>query len=669
MEATSRKTENPARVLSVNTSVETLVQTLQTAAEKKFLTDTSVENTTEFLRTRNLPTWAIASISELVQNEQWEELNNRFYKSLTFGTAGIRGRTVGTVSTKVEKQGATYIRAAVGSACMNDFNVIAVTLALFKYCEKTLRANGRFPTNPRLVIAYDSRHFSEHFCELTASVWSACGGEVYCFDSPRSTPQLSFSVRWLGATAGVMITASHNPFYDNGYKVYGSDGAQIDEAQATAVTRELQTVALIDTLPYLDLLYTENVFYLSQKADDAYLSTCRDVLINPRQFRDRKETRIVYTPLHGTGSVCILSLLKEFSWKPHLVAEQLPMDGAFPTVASPNPDNRETLALALRDAERIDADAVIATDPDGDRMSMMMKDADGRWQLLNGNTIAILLAEYRYTHVAKDQPTERLAILKSYVTTPLLNAFAEKNNLKCVETHTGFKWIGAKLKKYEEQAKEALFRDEGLCLDYKNCTYEARRRLLGQHSSVLLLGAEESCGFLANDAVRDKDANAATLMACELVAYLKSENLTFTEYLDRIYRKYGYFHEDLLSFTFEGAAGLEKIKTLMHSYRQCPPKVFGNAPVIEIIDFLNTEKMKDADGDAVPPSNFMKFRLGNDCTVAVRPSGTEPKIKFYLFGEGKVGEGDDLSRIKRAVAERLNTLKEVLKNDVSGRTK
>ena len=669
MEATSRKTENPPQVLSVNSSVETLVQELQTAAEKRLLTDATLENATEFLCTRNLPTWAIASVSELVQNEQWEELNNRFYKSLTFGTAGIRGRTVGIIPTKVEKQGSTYVRAAVGSACMNDFNVIAVTLALFKYCEKTLRANGEFPANPRLVIAYDSRYFSEHFCALTASVWSACGGEVYCFNSPRSTPQLSFSVRWLGATAGVMITASHNPFYDNGYKVYGSDGAQIDEAQAAAVTRELQSVALIDTLPYTEILYTENVFYLSQKADDAYVSTCRDVLINPRLFRERKETRIVYTPLHGTGSVCVLPLLKGFEWEPHVVEEQLPADGAFPTVASPNPDNRETLALALRDAERTHADAVIATDPDGDRMSMMMKDTDGRWQLLNGNTIAILLAEYRYTHLAKDLPTERLAILKSYVTTPLLNAFAEKNNLKCVETHTGFKWIGAKLKKYEEQAKEALFLTEGLCLDYKRCTYEARRRLLGQHSSVLLLGAEESCGFLTNDAVRDKDANAATLMACELVAYLKSENLTFTEYLDRIYGKYGYFHEDLLSFTFEGAAGLEKIKTLMRSYRQCPPATFGNTHVIETIDFLNTEKMRDADGDAVPPSNFMKFRLENDCTVAVRPSGTEPKIKFYLFGEGKVKEGNDLNRIKRDVAERLNTLKEVLKNDVLGRTK
>ena len=667
MEATSGKTENPARVPFVNTSVETLVQELKTAAEKRLLTDATVENATEFLRTRNLPTWAIASVSELVQHQQWEELNNRFYKSLTFGTAGIRGRTVGNVSTKVEKQGSTYVRAAVGSACMNDFNVIAVTLALFKHCEKTLRANGEFPTNPRLVIAYDSRHFSEHFCELTASVWSACGGEVYCFNSPRSTPQLSFSVRWLGATAGVMITASHNPFYDNGYKVYGSDGAQIDEAQASAVTRELQSVAFIDTLPYTEILYTENVFYLSQKANDAYMSTCRDVLINPRQFRERKETRIVYTPLHGTGSVCILPLLKEFGWEPHVVEEQLPMDGAFPTVASPNPDNRATLALALRNAERIDADAVIATDPDGDRMSMMMKDADGQWQLLNGNTIAILLAEYRY--LSQTQPTERLAILKSYVTTPLLNAFAEKNGLKCVETHTGFKWIGAKLKKYEERTEEALFRTEGLCLDYKRCTYEARRRLLGRHSSVLLLGAEESCGFLANDAVRDKDANAATLMACELVAYLKSENLCYTEYLDRIYRKYGYFHEDLLSFTFEGAAGLEKIKTLMCSYRQCPPKSFGDGRVIETIDFLNTEKMKDADGDAVPPSNFMKFRLDNDCTVAVRPSGTEPKIKFYLFGEGEVGKGDDLNRIKRNVKERLITLKEALKSDVEERTK
>ena len=651
-------------------SAETLVQALQTATKKRLLTDATVKNAIAFLRTPNIPTWTTESLSELVQKEQWEEVNNRFYKTIAFGTAGIRGRTIGTVPTSAEKRGATYLNAAVGSACMNDFNVIAVTLGLFRYCKQALETNGTFPIRPRLVIAYDSRYFSEHFCELTASVWSACGGDVYCFESPRSTPQLSFSVRYLEATAGVMITASHNPFYDNGYKVYGSDGAQIEEKQATAVTKELKTITLTDILPYLEV-HTENVFYLSKKADDAYMKTCRNVIVNPMLFRKMKHTRIVYTPLHGTGAVCILPLLKTFSWEPHVVAEQLPMDGAFPTVSSPNPDNRETLGLALRDAERTNADAVIATDPDGDRMSMILKDIDGQWKLLNGNMIAVLLTEYRYTHLAKKQPIEhsKTAILKSYVTTPLLNAFAEKNGLKCIETHTGFKWIGAKLRQYEEKAKEALLRTEGLFLDYKRCTYEARRRLLEQYSTVLLLGAEESCGFLANDAVRDKDANAATLMACELVAFLKSENLSFTDYLDSIYRKYGYFHEDLLSFTFEGAAGVAKIETLMRSYRQCLPKTFGNARIVENVDFLHSKGMRDADGDAVPPNNFIQFRLEDDCTVAVRPSGTEPKIKFYLFGKGKVSENDDLKRIKQEVAKRVTSLKEALKRDVAERIK
>ena len=401
--------------------------------------------------------------------------------------------------------------------------------------------------------------------------------------------------------------------------------------------------------------------------DEAYLDCCEDSVVDKNLFKRLKTTKIVYTPLHGTGSVCILPLFKNLGWNLIPVDSQMTMDGGFPTVKSPNRDNLETLQLALEKAKETDADAVIATDPDGDRMSAILKDSKGQWCLLNGNTIAILLAEYRLNAMKSlgllPKQKDKITIIKSFVTTPLLKSFAEKNGLKIIETHTGFKWIGEKLKDYEEVLTDKLFRLKGLKLDYSHCSYGARKELMSKKSSFFFLGAEESCGFLANDAVRDKDANAATLMFAEFVAYLKAHEISFSNFLDEIYSNYGFFKEDLLSFTFEGAEGIAKIKRLMSSYRDNAPKRFNNVRVLTTTDFLSGGG-KDADGKEIPASNFMIIRLIDGCSIAIRPSGTEPKLKMYLFAQANLTEEDNLAEIKTIIAERLASLKTWLQNDV-----
>ena len=648
-----------------------ILRILQDAVKSRKLLETSCGNIVALLNTPELPEWVLGSLEALIIDGNWKELNNRFFKSIEFGTAGMRGRTIGEVSTKFEKEGDEYVHAAIGSTCMNDLNVVIATIGLFNHCKFYQDTDCEFPKRPSLVIAHDMRYFSRHFCELTATVWSKLGGDVYIFEGPRSTPQLSFSVRYLKACAGVMITASHNPYFDNGYKVYFDDGAQINETHAHKIMQEIQKLSYSDVLKYLEIDLRE-VHTLTPFLDSVYLECCQEALLDVALFKTMKQTKIIYTPLHGTGSVCILPLMKNYEWNICPVESQLEMDSAFPTVKSPNPDNLETLKLALEKAKAEDADGIIATDPDGDRMSAMLKDRKGNWCLLNGNTIAILLAEYRLNAMEKlellPKDNSNMAVIKSFVTTPLLKSFAEKNGLKCIETHTGFKWIGEKLKDYEAIALERLSRLRGISLDYTRCSYKARRNIMLKDSTFFFLGAEESCGFLANDAVRDKDANAATMMFCEFIAYLRAHELSFTEYLDEIYAKYGYFKEDLLSFTFDGAEGFSQIKHLMASYRNNMPKRMGESRVMSVTDFSKPGDRTDADGKAIPPSNFMLVHLLNGCSIAIRPSGTEPKLKMYLFGQAEVGNGDDLPSIKKEVGERLETLKAWLKQDVASRS-
>ncbi len=653
--------------------IEALIQILQQAFNENQLLQSTFENIIEFIRVDHLPDFAVKSIEELVLRKEWEELNNRFFKRINFGTAGMRGRVVGTVPTEVEYDAKKhlYLKAAVGCNCMNDFNVIAATLGLFNYCKSYLETSCEYQRRPSLVVAYDSRYFSKHFCELVASTWSCLGGDAYLFDGPRSTPQLSFSVRYLKTTAGVMITASHNPFFDNGFKVYFEDGAQINEEHAYGITRKIQQINYAEILGFLEKDF-RYMFHLSPLIDEAYFECVQESILDRVLFKKLKGTKVVYTPMHGTGSVCIVPLMKNLEWDLRPVEEQMKMDGGFPTVKFPNPDNKESLALAIKTAEDCDADVIIATDPDGDRMSACLRDSHGKWCLLNGNTIAIMLAEYRlqtmqHLEWISSKDLSKLVIIKSLVTTPLLKSFAAKNGLKLIETHTGFKWIGEKLNEYEKKLTEYLFCSKGLKVDYTRCSYEIRKKWMLKYSSFLLLAAEESCGFLANDAVRDKDANAAAIMFCELVAYFRAKEINFKEYLEEIYSKYGYFNEDLLSFNFEGAEGIKKIQQLMASYRINVPKRIAESRVLSIQDFKDKNLFTDTDGKMLSQADFIVLRMINGCSVAIRPSGTEPKLKMYLYVHTEIQENKNLSEIKQMANEKLEALKIWLQNDVKER--
>lgn len=655
--------------------MKTLITHLEKAFKENLLLQSTFENILEFIRTENLPTFAVKSVQELIEKEAWKELNNRFFKRIDFGTAGMRGRIVGTLPTSSEydAEEQIYLKAAVGCNCLNDFNVIAATLGLFNYCKSYLETSCEYQRRPGLVVAYDSRYFSKHFCELVASTWSILGGDVYVFDGPRSTPQLSFSVRYLKTTAGVMITASHNPFFDNGFKVYFEDGAQINETHAHGIMRQIQQIKYADVLDFLEKDF-RYMFHLSPLIDEAYLECVQDALLDRLLFKKLRGTRIVYTPMHGTGSVCIVPLMKNFEWDLQPVEEQMKMDGGFPTVKLPNPDNKESLALAIETANKCDSDVIIATDPDGDRMSACLRDNNGEWCLLNGNTIAIMLAEYRLQTMQRlelitEKDLSKLVVMKSLVTTPLLKSFAVKNGLKLIETHTGFKWMGEKLHDYEKDLTERLTRTKGLKLDYTRCSYQTRKDFMLKNGSFLLLAAEESCGFLANDAVRDKDANAATFMFCELIAYFRAKEIRFKDYLDEIYCKYGYFNEDLLSFSFEGAEGVQKIQRLMASYRNNTPKRVADSRVLGIQDFKDKSLFEDADGKAIPQADFMIMRMLNGCSVAIRPSGTEPKLKMYLYVHAEIEEGDALAQVKQEANEKLAALKAWLQKDVAERTR
>ncbi len=647
---------------------------IQTAHQSGHLLDSTFQNLLSYVQTPQLPTWIKESLKELVQRQQWDELNNRFFKQISFGTAGMRGRVIGEQTTSIENPDDHKCEyAAIGSNCMNDLNVIRATLGLYKYCKLYIEEHYEFPVRPTLVIAHDMRYFSRHFCELTASTWTQLGGDAYIFDGPRSTPQLSFSIRHLGTIAGIMITASHNPYYDNGYKVYFKDGAQICDAHAKGITRQIEQIHLMDTLPFLTI-NLQNVFRLSSLTDEAYLECVQDVILDNRLLK-KYRPKIVYTPLHGTGSVSILPLLKLFEWDVRCVEQQLVMDPQFPSVKLPNPEHHEALDMALKLAEESRADAVIATDPDGDRMGVALKNQHNEWCILNGNTIAVLLAEYRISQmialgILPKSPAKRqhAALIKSFVTTPMLKAMGNHHGLKTIETLTGFKWIGAKLNDYEAELTQHVQKSTGLSLDYNNTSCAKRREFQLQYSTFFIFGGEESYGYLANDFVRDKDANASALMFCEFIAYLKAKEINFDDYLDEMYCKYGYFSEDLLSFSFEGAAGFSSIQKLLNSYRQNAPKKINNIRVIAVVDFLK-EKLRDCDGKAIPSTDFMIIKLINNFSIAIRGSGTEPKVKMYLFGQSEVENGDHLPAVKEAVRNQLSGIKEFLKQDVAERLK
>ncbi|NCY22612.1 phospho-sugar mutase, partial [bacterium] len=570
------------------------------------------------------------SIRELVDARKWEELNDRFFRTLAFGTGGLRGRTIGKVVTHGEMGNPTALGRpefpAVGTNCMNYANVARATQGLVNYLKKNFPGQA-----PSVVFAHDTRHFSREFAELSARTVAAAGGTAYLFAEDRSTPELSFAVRHLGGQAGVEVTASHNPPHDNGYKVYFSDGAQIVEPHASGIIREVEAVKE----PELDPQPKSGgkVVIIGREVDGAYLDALQELVIEGEMLKkEGARLRVVYSPLHGTGVRIVPTVLKATGVQVSIVPSQEKGDGRFPTVKSPNPENGEALALGIELAKQEKADLVLATDPDADRMGVALRNSSGEYELITGNQIGSLLASYRIERMrAKGwiQPGQERSccLIKTFVTTDLQKEIAASAGMKCVETLTGFKYIGEKLGMYEKQAG-----GRG-----KMGSKEWRERRIAK-STFFVFGGEESYGYSGGDFVRDKDANGAVLMFVEAAAWAKSQGSNLLEAMDGIYRKHALYLEKLGTLEMPGAEGAKQIARAVESYQKNPPIVWGGRKVLGVNDFEKGSH-RDEDGKEIPKERMLIFDLGEGFRVAVRASGTEPKMKCYFFGKKKVGAG------------------------------
>src|SRR5213078_4609762 len=611
------------------------------------------------------------SVNQLADSCEWSELNDRFYQTLAFGTGGLRGRTSGKIVTTAERRNARENERpefpCVGTNAMNFFNISRATQGLVAYLHDWNRSS-KISTKPKFVIAYDPRFFSKEFAELAAKVASENGCDTYVFGSPRSVPELSFAVRYLGASAGVMITASHNPPYDNGYKVYFSDGAQVIEPHANGIISKVNTIASEAYTP-LPKDRQGKIEMIGTDIDEAYMRRLATLVLDPTFIREAKSLKIVYTPLHGTGGVIIRPMLKRLGFNFEVVPEQDHFDGRFPTVKSPNPENAEALTMAIDLAKKEDADVVVATDPDCDRMGAALRATDGKLKLLTGNQIGSLLAWYRTRTlfekgVLNKQNASRGVIIKTFVTTDLQKAIADHYGLRCVETLTGVKYIGAKLGKYERAIPEQLPQN------YGHLTQQQTRRLRLAHSSFYVFGGEESYGYSGADFVRDKDGNGAVIMFCEVAAYAKSRGQTVDELLDQIFATFGYFAEKNASLVFEGAEGANKIARLAESYSTHSFfEVLGS--MVTSIKNFETQTIRDIEGDEIPKEKMSICELEDRTRIAVRPSGTEPKIKYYFLAQRRPENGKfdsaELARVKAQVGEKLNRLWDCLQKDAESR--
>lgn len=646
---------------------------IQQAGERGDLLPETVNNLETWITGDFLPDWAAVSIGELIENEEWTELNNRFFRDLQFGTGGMRGRTIGEVVTPSERGQATVgdcpEHAAVGTNSMNDFNVVRATLGLYRYTAQWLTSAGGHFDRPRLVIAHDVRNFSRYFAELAASAWVKAGGQAFIFDGPRPTPQLSFSVRLLRAHAGVMITASHNPPHDNGFKAYFTDGGQVVSPHAEGIVAAVRAVDFAELPDYLEVDLSRTTV-LSPEADEAYAEALRENILDEDTLRQER-LRVVFTPIHGTGGIHAVPALEAAGVEVIHVEEQDRQDPWFPSVKSPNPENAEALAMGIAKAEETGAEAVLATDPDGDRMGLAARDGEGKLVLLTGNQIGALLAEYRIRSLKEggiipEEGSERAAIITTFVTTPLQLAIAKVHGLKCIETLTGFKFIAEKMDQWERELREGLMEEEGIALDYDRTSQWTRAELALEYGTYFVFGSEESYGYLASDRVRDKDGNAAVLMLCELLAVLRSEGQTLPGFLDEMYLEYGYFLERTVNLYYEGASGAQRISAILESYRESPPDILAGEAVSKFIDF-GREEIFDADGVKIPPQDLYLLELESGYRYAVRGSGTEPKIKFYLFGREEAESAESLPGVKEKTALRLEVLAQAVEADARKR--
>ena len=614
--------------------------------------DVSVEagaNINLYLQGANSPVGP-AAILELLKSCEWQEIDDRFFKKMAFGTGGLRGRTIGKIVTRAERGvGGPLDRPehpCVGTASMNFFNLKRAMIGLVRYVKKASSREGR----PSLVIGHDSRHFSRDFAETCARVATDLGCDAYLFEAERATPEISFAVRYLRANSGVCLTASHNPSHDNGFKAYIDDGGQLVEPHATRVINEVNA---LESENYEVLPEDEKgqLTILGAEMDRTYMDKLKTVLLRPDLLEARR-AKVVYTNLHGTGGVIIVPMLRELGFEVVTVPEQDGPDGRFPTVESPNPENASALARGIALAEEVGADAVIATDPDCDRMGVAIRNDVGEMELLTGNQIGSLLGWYRIKTMfdlgwITESNRSRAVLIKTLVTTDLQRSIAEKYGINVIDTLTGFKYIGEKLKKYEEAIPNEK---KG---DYRNLTEEESRKLRLEYSKFFVFGGEESYGYLGSDFVRDKDGNASAVMFAELAAYAMNKGTTIAGLRDQIWGEYGVHLEDGKSLVMEGGEGARKIAALVKSYSVDPPAIVDGSDAIAVRDYARGG-FYDQEGDELPEASMLFVDLADGRRFAVRPSGTEPKIKYYLFGKGENKDG---------VQKSLDALWEALEED------
>ncbi len=528
-----------------------------------------------------------AEVKRMLQNPDKTELIDSFYKDLEFGTGGLRG-----------------IMGA-GSNRMNIYTVGAATQGLSNYLNKCFAGKGQIS----VVVGHDCRNNSDKFAKITADIFSANGIKVYLFDDLRPTPEVSFAIRHFGCQSGINITASHNPREYNGYKAYWDDGAQVLAPHDTAIIDEVNKVKVADIKfnGNKDLIQS-----IGKEVDEIYLKQVHTISIDPEVIKRQKNLSIVYTPLHGAGRVLIPDSLKVWGFENvNCVPEQMVKDGNFPTVVSPNPENAEALTLAIALAKKIDADIVMASDPDADRVGMACKDSKGEWVLINGNQTCLIFLYYIIKNriaMGKMKPND--FIVKTIVTTELIKAVADKNKIEMRDCYTGFKWIAREIR-----------------------ISEGKQQYIG--------GGEESYGFLAEDFVRDKEAVSACSLLAEICAWAKDQGKTLYDVLMDIYVEYGFSQETTVNVVKPGKSGAEEIKAMMDNFRANSPKEIGGSAVCLVKDY-KTLKATDARGnvtelDMPEPSNVLQFFTEDGTKISVRPSGTEPKIKFYIEVKGEMG--------------------------------
>ena len=539
----------------------------------------------------------------LKDNEK--EIEDRFYKNLEFGTAGLRG---------------------VIAAGTNRINIYTVRRATFGLANYILKNTSKEQQSRGVVVAHDNRFMSREFCIEAANTLAACGIKAYIFDGLRTTPELSFAVRNLHTIAGIVITASHNPPEYNGYKVYWEDGAQVMPEIASAITEEINAIEDYSTIPTLTDENKDLVVLLGEEQDTAFIEAVKTQLIRKELVKNvGKEFKIVYTPLCGTGNVPVRRALKEVGFENVLVVQEEEMpDPNFAGIKYPNPEDQKALTRGIELAKKEGANLVIATDPDCDRVGVAVKTTTGEYAMLTGNQIGGMLTNYIIEAKKSENKLKNNEVLiKTIVTSEFGADIAKLNNLEVMNVLTGFKFIGEKIKSFEENNNEKTY----------------------------LFGYEESYGYLVGTHARDKDGVVASLLISEMAAFYYSQGMSLYEGLQELYKKYGYFKEETMSLTLAGIEGLEKIQEIMSYYRNNKIESFNNKKVVEVKDY-------SMGIDNLPKANVLKYFLEDESWVAIRPSGTEPKLKFYIAVKGKEeSECDEkVSGIKSSISEVLNTL-------------